>query len=89
MASRFRVRLSLPLRLVMRAEHEERLAMPSTLATTAVPAASSASRSSVLVPALMAAVLGIVLLFGVGFSHVEAFHNAAHDTRHAAAFPCH
>jgi cobalt transporter subunit CbtB len=25
----------------------------------------------------------------VGFSHLEAVHNAAHDTRHANAFPCH
>ena len=39
--------------------------------------------------ALLAALLGVVLLFGVGFSHIEALHNAAHDTRHAAAFPCH
>jgi cobalt transporter subunit CbtB len=31
--------------------------------------------------------LGIVLL--TGFSHVDAVHNAAHDTRHALAFPCH
>ena len=38
---------------------------------------------------LMAAVLGVVLVWGVGFSHIEAVHNAAHDTRHANAFPCH
>jgi cobalt transporter subunit CbtB len=25
----------------------------------------------------------------VGFSHLGAFHNAAHDTRHSNAFPCH
>lgn len=31
--------------------------------------------------------LGIVLL--TGFSHVDAIHNAAHDTRHSLAFPCH
>ena len=40
-------------------------------------------------PALLAALFGVFLLFGVGFSHSEALHNAAHDTRHAAAFPCH
>ncbi|AEF24391.1 MULTISPECIES: CbtB domain-containing protein [Pseudomonadaceae] len=34
-------------------------------------------------------VLGAVLIFFAGFSHVEALHNAAHDTRHSAAFPCH
>jgi cobalt transporter subunit CbtB len=25
----------------------------------------------------------------VGFAPVSAVHNAAHDTRHSAAFPCH
>jgi cobalt transporter subunit CbtB len=25
----------------------------------------------------------------VGFSHISAVHNAAHDVRHANAFPCH
>lgn len=36
-----------------------------------------------------AALLGLVLLWGIGFSHVEAVHNAAHDARHSAGFPCH
>lgn len=38
---------------------------------------------------LAAAMLGLVVLYGVGFLPVAAAHNAAHDTRHAAAFPCH
>ncbi|WP_419789743.1 CbtB domain-containing protein [Pseudomonas carnis] len=29
------------------------------------------------------------LVYFAGFSHIEAVHNAAHDTRHSAAFPCH
>ncbi len=33
--------------------------------------------------------LGALLIFVAGFSHIEAMHNAAHDTRHSAAFPCH
>ena len=33
--------------------------------------------------------LGAALIFVAGFSHIEALHNAAHDTRHSAAFPCH
>ena len=41
------------------------------------------------VPALLAALLGLFLIWGVGFSHVSALHNAAHDTRHSNAFPCH
>ena len=34
---------------------------------------------------------GIVLLFAVGFAQGSGnfMHNAAHDTRHAATFPCH
>jgi len=33
--------------------------------------------------------LGIALLYFVGFTPAMAVHNAAHDTRHTAAFPCH
>jgi len=36
-----------------------------------------------------AAALGIVILFGVGFAPMDMAHNAAHDTRHSVAFPCH
>ena len=36
-----------------------------------------------------AILLGVVMLFGVGFAPVGVVHNAAHDTRHAVAFPCH
>jgi cobalt transporter subunit CbtB len=63
--------------------------MSSQTSSTAGRTAIAATRSSALLQALLAAALGMVLLFGVGFSHVEALHNAAHDTRHSAAFPCH
>lgn len=33
--------------------------------------------------------IGLSMIFLVGFAHVPAVHNAAHDTRHSAAFPCH
>ena len=39
--------------------------------------------------ALFAAVLGLVIVFAAGFAPSEAVHNAAHDTRHSFAFPCH
>jgi cobalt transporter subunit CbtB len=32
---------------------------------------------------------GSLLIFGVGLSHADRLHNAAHDTRHAIGFPCH
>ena len=39
--------------------------------------------------ALAAGLLGLFLLYGAGFAHPEAIHAAAHDARHAFAFPCH
>jgi len=39
--------------------------------------------------ALIAALLGVFLLYGVGFAQPMAVHNAAHDGRHSFAFPCH
>jgi len=32
---------------------------------------------------------GAIILFMVGFASMPQAHNAAHDTRHAMAFPCH
>jgi len=36
---------------------------------------------------LLALFLGVVFVYGVGFSPVA--HDLAHDTRHAIGFPCH
>ena len=43
------------------------------------------------VAALLMAVAGVVLLYAVCFAagSGDVLHNAAHDTRHAAVFPCH
>lgn len=38
---------------------------------------------------LAAALLGLTLIFIAGFAEVSVLHNAAHDTRHSAGFPCH
>jgi cobalt transporter subunit CbtB len=32
---------------------------------------------------------GIMLVYFAGISQATALHNAAHDERHALAFPCH
>lgn len=40
-------------------------------------------------PALLSCALGLVLLYAAGFAKTEALHNAAHDGRHSAGFPCH
>ncbi|HWH86237.1 MAG TPA: CbtB domain-containing protein [Pseudomonas sp.] len=50
---------------------------------------STTTLSQRLAAALCAAILGASLVWFAGFSHIEAVHNAAHDTRHSAAFPCH
>lgn len=56
----------------------------------AIPATgTSIDLSSRLTAAAVAALLGAVLLFGVGFAQAELLHNAAHDSRHAFTFPCH
>lgn len=49
----------------------------------------ASSRLGTLIAAVFAALLGGVLIWGVGFSHIEVLHNAAHDTRHSSGFPCH
>ena len=36
-----------------------------------------------------AALLGLALFIGVAFSHPAVIHNAAHDSRHGVAAPCH
>jgi cobalt transporter subunit CbtB len=49
----------------------------------------ASSRSQALVAAVFAAFLGAFVIWGVGFSPIDIVHNAAHDTRHSSAFPCH
>ncbi len=60
-----------------------------TTATRTNTATLSATRSKTLIAATMAAFLGVFMIWGVGFSHIAAAHNAAHDTRHSNGFPCH
>jgi len=47
------------------------------------------TRAARVMPAVAAALLGLVLIFGVGFAGASVIHNAAHDARHIHAFPCH
>lgn len=57
-----------------------------TASTTQVQTAFSHSKRVV---AAATFCLGLGVVFLAGFSHANAVHNAAHDTRHAMAFPCH
>lgn len=45
--------------------------------------------ASKIIPLGMSALLGLFIVGFVGFSHLDVVHNAAHDTRHSLAFPCH
>jgi cobalt transporter subunit CbtB len=51
--------------------------------------ASTADHVGILAPVVLAVLLGAFLIFGTGLSTISAAHNAAHDARHAFAFPCH
>ena len=63
----------------------------TTLSTKRPGTADSAAELTAAraIPIFMAALLGIFIIGGVGFSHIEAMHNASHDYRHSMAFPCH
>lgn len=50
-------------------------------------------KSNIILPTssqnIFSMVFGVIILFAVGFMPMDVAHNAAHDTRHAMAFPCH
>ena len=50
---------------------------------------TEAGRAASLWPGLVSLLLGAAFLFGTGFAQIPSVHNAAHDARHAAGFPCH
>jgi cobalt transporter subunit CbtB len=60
-----------------------------TVAGDGKTAGSATAFAAKAAPAALAAVLGLALLYGAGFSGMEALHSAAHDSRHSAGFPCH
>ncbi len=63
----------------------------SQAAAVALPAGTAGASALVRFRAQCAAafLIGAGLVFMVGFAHSEVMHNAAHDTRHSLAFPCH
>ncbi|WP_336486279.1 CbtB domain-containing protein [Methylobacterium nigriterrae] len=50
---------------------------------------STARANEGLSAVVIAALLGIGLVFLAGFAPASALHNAAHDFRHTQNFPCH
>jgi cobalt transporter subunit CbtB len=61
----------------------------SNTTSSTIAGSIATTQSQRLMAALSAAILGVCLVYFAGFSHIDAVHNAAHDTRHSAAFPCH
>lgn len=57
--------------------------------TASTALGASVSSQSRLMQLALAALLGIFVVGFLGFSPMEAVHNAAHDYRHSMAFPCH
>ncbi|WP_340214008.1 CbtB domain-containing protein [Dinoroseobacter shibae] len=59
----------------------------TTQTTTQTAAIARAATSTTGIVAAMAA--GLLLLFLSGYAQATILHDAAHDQRHAMAFPCH
>jgi cobalt transporter subunit CbtB len=55
---------------------------PSSVATT-MPRADRKALG------LTSLIVGLACIYLVGFAPMMTVHNAAHDTRHTSAFPCH
>ncbi len=62
-------------------------ALPDTAPTA--PELVRTGKVSQAMPAVLAMLFGMLIVGVAGFSHIDAVHNAAHDTRHANGFPCH
>ena len=46
-------------------------------------------KSDTLKAAAVALLLGLSLIYAIGFSETDRLHDSAHDSRHALSFPCH
>lgn len=57
--------------------------------TQSFPAGLLGLKTETIASAMIATLFGAFLLYGVGFSPAQAAHDAAHDSRHAMAYPCH
>jgi cobalt transporter subunit CbtB len=61
--------------------------MQQSITSASQSQSATAVTHSASIQIFSALILGVAMLFAVGFMDVA--HNAAHDTRHAIAFPCH
>ena len=63
----------------------------AALATASLEKSDAVVSSQRITTGVLMLLTGAVLLFAVGFVQGSGnfIHNAAHDSRHAATFPCH
>ena len=63
----------------------------AALATPSLDTSEARVSSQRITTGVLMLLTGSVLLFAVGFAQGSGnfLHNAAHDSRHSAAFPCH
>ncbi|MBT4488303.1 MAG: CbtB-domain containing protein [Rhodospirillaceae bacterium] len=58
-------------------------------ANLAIPDHQAAEQATASLPAILAIIFGVFMIFGTGFAQPTTMHNAAHDARHSFTFPCH
>ncbi len=63
--------------------------LSSQISTTNLSASKSQTTLTKKQQVFAAAILGFVIVTAVGLLPMDVVHNAAHDLRHSAAFPCH
>jgi cobalt transporter subunit CbtB len=56
---------------------------------TAVKETTRAESIAVRWPAVALILMGVAIVYCIGFSTLPDAHAATHDTRHASGFPCH
>ena len=57
--------------------------------TTGVLEQTNVKETSKSTTTVLTVIVGLLLVYVVGFSSPIQMHNAAHDVRHSSAFPCH
>lgn len=61
----------------------------TTVNQTEARAANALTDTVASTPIVLAMLLGAAIIFATGFMQIGPAHNAAHDSRHTVAFPCH
>jgi len=63
--------------------------MTANTASQTAGATRASAKTKRIAASILAICMGLGIIGFIGFSHIDVVHNAAHDTRHSFAFPCH